>query len=227
MQQRSVPLITFPSDKVRLVRRAIALSWFTIVYNLIEGVVSIAFGVENDAIALAGFGGDSLIEVASAFVVLWRFRGEEGQGDQLSLKRERAATITIGALFVLLAAVTVAAAGLQLKVGSHPATTLPGVIIAALSLSFMFYLWAAKKKVARSLNSATVMKDADCSLACIKLSVILFVGSMLHVLTPQLWWSDAVAAIFIAVLIGKEGWDTIRAARSANFAGGCGCAHTC
>ena len=64
--------------KTSLIRRAIALSWFTIGYNLLEGAVSIAFGVSDESVALAGFGMDSLIEVASAALILWRFRSEAG-----------------------------------------------------------------------------------------------------------------------------------------------------
>jgi len=87
----------------------------------------------------------------------------------------------------------------------------------------MFYLWAAKKRVAAALNSSTVMKDADCSLACIKLSSILFAGSLLFLLFPGLWWVDGVAGIILAIFIGKEGFETIIATRNPDFVGGCGC----
>jgi len=65
------------------IKRAILLSWFTIGYNLVEGFVSIAFGVGDESIALAGFGVDSLIEVASAVLILWRFRSEIGEKSAL------------------------------------------------------------------------------------------------------------------------------------------------
>ena len=122
-----------------LVRRAIALSWFTIGYNLLEGVVSIAFGVRDDSVALAGFGVDSLIEVASAVLILWRFRVEAHVDSPISVSRERKATLGIGVLFLFLAAMTALASFFQLRAGSHPATTVPGLVIAAVSLSFM--LW--------------------------------------------------------------------------------------
>jgi hypothetical protein len=93
---------------------AIWLSWFTIVFNLIEGVVSIRFGVSEDSISLSGFGADSFIEVALAALVLWRFRGETGQGGALSVARERKATFGIGALFIFLSALTLVASGYQL-----------------------------------------------------------------------------------------------------------------
>lgn len=207
------------------VSRAIRLSYFTIAYNLIEGLIAIGFGVSDDSISLAGFGVDSLTEVASAVLVLLRFRNESHLSESLSKDRERKATAGIGAIFLLLSLTILTASLFQLQSGSHPSSTVPGVIISCISLSFMFYLWSAKKKVAQALNSATVMKDADCSRACIQLSVILFLGSILFFVFPSLWWVDASAGILLAGFIAKEGWETIQAARHPEFSGGCGCSH--
>lgn len=208
-----------------LIRKAVYLSWFTIIYNLVEGVVSIFYGVSDESFALAGFGGDSLIEVGSAFLVLWRFRGESAGGEKsISLEREKRATLGIGILFILLALTTGTASSVQLIQQDHPETTLPGLIISALSLSFMFYLWSAKRDVGRKLDSSTVLADAACSLACIKLSAVLFVGSLFFIVLPSLWWVDSAAALIIALLIGQEGREMIRAAQSPEFTGGC-CAH--
>ncbi len=210
------------------IKRVMWLSGFTVAYNLLEGVVSVGFGVVEESVSLAGFGLDSFIEVASALIVIWRFKGEAGLGALPELERERRATLWIGVLFVTLALVTGLASGLQLWRQEHPETTVPGVVISALSLSFMFYLWNAKKKAGRALDSPTVLRDAACSLACIKLSVTLLLGSLLFAVFPSFWWADATAGGVLALLIAKEGWETIQAARSANFSGGgCGCAHEC
>ena len=209
--------------KAKAIKQAILLSWFTIAYNLIEGLVSIFFGISDEAISLAGFGGDSLIEVASASLVLWRFKGETGGGNEISLERERKATLYIGVLFLALAGITTITSIFQLATTQHPETTLPGLIISTFSLSYMFFLWQAKKRVAVELNSATMAKDADCSLACIKLSAVLFLGSIVYQLFPDLWWADSLAALLIAGFVGIEGKETIQAARSEHFQGGCGC----
>lgn len=205
------------------VAKAIRLSWFTISYNLVEGVVSIWFGVAEDSVALAGFGADSLIEVASAFLVLWRFQGTSSNSDRFPIARERSATIGIGILFIFLALITVFGALSQLRSGIHPTTTLPGLVVSTLSLSFMFYLWRSKERVGKALNSPTVLKDAECSLACIKLSFILFGGSLVYMTLPGLWWADSVAALLLSFFIAKEGIETVQAARKSDFAGGCGC----
>lgn len=213
------------ADASRWTRRAIALAVLTVAYNLVEGLVSVGLGVSEESIALFGFGVDSFIEVASALLVLWRFRGEHGMGSAPSLERERRATLGIGALFVALAAGTSFGSLAQLAAREHPATTTPGVVIAAISLSFMVFLWRAKLSTARALNSSTVEKDAACSRACIQLSVVLLAGSLAFALFPALWWVDAAAALVLAALIGREGVGTIRAARQPQFCGGCGCGH--
>ena len=207
-----------------LVRKAIFLSWFTVIYNLLEGAVSIGFGISDDSVALAGFGVDSLIEVGSALLILWRFRSEASLGSSLAIARERKATLGIGVLFLLLAIMTAVASCLQLKSGSHPETTVPGSVIAIVSLSFMFWLWTSKLKLAHAMNSAAMQMDAACSLACIKLSCVLLIGSLLFVFAPSFWWADSVAALVIAFFIGKEGFQTSRAALKPEFSGGCGCA---
>ncbi|MBK7294949.1 MAG: heavy metal transporter [Holophagaceae bacterium] len=200
-------------------RRALWLSALTIAYNLVEGVVSMAFGWADDSIALFGFGADSFIEVASALLVLWKLL------DHGNLARERKATLGIGWLFLALATGIAGGALLQLAARRHPPTTIPGLVISALSLTFMVFLWRAKRAAARALDSATLEADAACSLACIQLSTVLFAGSLLFLLLPVLWWVDAAAALGLALLIGREGLGMVRAARSAAFTGGCGCGH--
>lgn len=212
------------TDRERLVKRAILLSWFTIAYNLLEGAVSVYFGISGESMALAGFGADSFIEVFSAMLVLWRLRSEAGMSSKPSIDRERKATLGIGALFVLLAATTAVSALVQVRSARHPDTTIPGLAISAVSLSFMVFLWRAKSKVAEGLDSSTVSKDADCSLACIKLSGVLLAGSLLFLVAPALWWADAGAAGLLSVLIMQEGIGTIRSALKPGFSGGCGCA---
>ncbi len=177
------------------------------------------FGWADDSVALFGFGADSFIEVASACLVLWKLM------DHGNLERERKATRGIGWLFAFLAAGIAGGAILQLTARTHPPTTLPGLVISLLSLSFMAFLWQAKRQAARAMDSATLMADAACSLACIQLSGVLFLGSLLFLLAPALWWVDAASALGLALLIGKEGISMIRAARSEHFTGGCGCGH--
>lgn len=206
-----------------MVRSAVRLSWFTIFYNLIEGIVSISLGIQDDSIALAGFGGDSLIEVGSAILVLWRLSGENSKTHLVNKKRELRASLGIGILFCILAVSASVSAVLQLISKSHPVTTVPGIVISLVSLSFMFYLWSSKKKVGAALQSKTILNDAACSLACIKLSFILLIGSGLYWVFPNLWWADSVATLFLVYFIAKEGVEILRAAAKGDSDTCCSC----
>lgn len=199
------------------------LALFTVVYNLLEGGVSMAFGWAEESVALFGFGADSFIEVGSALVVLWRLRGDEGGCQTTRLQRERRAALIIGGLFLLLALGTAAGALLQLLARRHPDTTLPGMVVSGLSLAFMMWLWRAKRRTAQALDSRALEGDAACSLVCIQLSAVLMAGSLLFALSPALWWADAAAALVLSLAIAREGLGGIRAALRPDFSGGCGC----
>lgn len=192
-----------------LVKKAVILAWITIIYNVIEGIVSVAFGASESSISLAGFGLDSFIEVASGIVVLWRFGCEIHKTNTCDLKREEIATRSIGVLFIVLAIILVLISIYQLFNQNHPATTIPGIIVSILSLATMFFLFRAKKAVGTELKSPTVLKDADCTMACIKLSLVLFIGSLIFWLQPSFWWVDSVASILLAYFIFKEGLCTL------------------
>ena len=233
-------------------RRALLLAGLTIAYNLVEGLVSMGFGWADDSMALFGFGADSFIEVASALLVLWKLQdlpmneggpparwrwrrsplvhpdvvsGQSPTSTSADLARERRAALGIGWLFQLLALGILGGSLWQLWAHRHPPTTVPGLIIALLSLACMAFLWRAKLRAARALDSATLAADAACSRACIQLSGVLFLGSLLFLVAPALWWVDGAAALGLALLIGREGLGMVRAARSEHFSGGCGCGH--
>jgi divalent metal cation (Fe/Co/Zn/Cd) transporter len=200
-------------------RQATTLAWITIGWNVLEGLVAMGFGVAEESVALFGFGVDSWIEVGSAVVVLWRLAGERGA--VRALDRERRATQGIGVLMGLLG-VGIAAGGAQaIASGGHPATTVPGVVVAALSLLFMAFLWRAKVRVADGLGSRAMKADAACSRACMQLSVVLLAGSALYAVAPAMWWADGVAAIALGFLVGREGVENWREARKPQFEGGC------
>ncbi len=204
-----------------LIRRLKWMAYITIAYNVVEGTVSILFGAADDSVALLGFGIDSFIEVASAAVVLWRFVHEVDVGSTpLDSEREKNATKVIGFLFLILAAVVFIFSSQQILTLSHPVTTLPGLLISALSLTTMLFLWSTKLKAAKKLGSTTALNDASCTLACIKLSAVLFAGSLIYLVVPKLWWIDSAAAIALAVFIAQEGWGIVRNKGCSN----CSCA---
>lgn len=214
-------VINSPGIKEKAIKTVIWLSWFTIVYNIAEGLISIFFGIEEVSVSLLGFGVDSFIETFSAMIVLWRFKKEALHEAGISAEREKKASLSIGSLFLALAGFTALFSLFQLFSGKHPETTLPGTIISLVSLSFMFFLWFQKKKYGTILQSSTVLNDAACSMACIKLSFILLAGSAIFYAAPSLWWADSVAALVMSFFIFKEGREIRESAQKNEI--GCGC----
>ncbi len=202
--------------------RALWLARATIAYNLVEGLVAMAFGWTEESVALFGFGVDSWVEVGSAGVVYWKLTRAGGCATT-AREHERRAIRWISGLFLLLALGTAVGAVAQLAAGGHPENSVPAVIVSVVSLSFMVFLWRAKRAAAIALDSHALALDAACSRACIQLSGVLLAGALVYTLAPALWWADAVAALGLAALIGREGVEGWRAAAKKDFSGGCGC----
>jgi divalent metal cation (Fe/Co/Zn/Cd) transporter len=201
----SVAISTVRQDRLR--RRALALAWLTIGWNLVEAVVAVSAGVAAGSIALVGFGFDSLIEVLSAWVVVWQFRGElRGGFDQA---RERRALRLIGVTFFVLAAYVAFEAVRDLFfVDAEAEESAVGIVLAAASLVVMPALAWAKTRTASRLGSPTLRADATETLLCSWLSAALLAGLILNAVLGW-WWADPLAALAIAGLAAHEGIEAL------------------
>jgi divalent metal cation (Fe/Co/Zn/Cd) transporter len=184
------------------------LAAVTIGWNLVEAVVAVTAGLAAGSIALVGFGFDSTIEVASAWVVVWQFRGElRGGYDEDS---ERRALRLIGVTFFVLAAyVCIEAVRDLVFVDAEADESTIGVALAAVSLVVMPALAWVKKRTADDLGSPTLHADATETLLCAWLSAALLAGLGLNA-TVGWWWADPLAALAIAGLAVREGFEAIR-----------------
>jgi divalent metal cation (Fe/Co/Zn/Cd) transporter len=195
-------------DRERLVRRGQFLEYFTIGWNLLEGVASVAAGLIAGSLSLVSFGLDSFIEVSSGTALLWRLRR-----DYDAVRREgaeRAALKIVGACFLLLAAYVAVEAATALWYREVPRRSLPGIAIAALSMVAMPLLARAKRRVAAALASDALRADSRQADFCAWLSAILLGGLLLHAAFGW-WWADPAAALLMTPLIAKEGMDGLRA----------------
>jgi divalent metal cation (Fe/Co/Zn/Cd) transporter len=186
----------------RLKRWALRLAYATIAWNVVEAIAAITAGVSAGSVGLVSFGLDSTIEVASAFVVVWQFRG--GHDEQ----RERAALRAIAISFFALAAYAGIQAIVDLATRSEPESSVPGIVIAALSLVVMPVLSWAKRRVGGQLGSRTVVADSAQTLLCTYLSAALLVGLVLNAAFGW-WWADPLVALVVtllAVIEGRAAW---------------------
>lgn len=195
------------TERVRLVKRGQYLEYFTIGYNSLEGLIAIVAGLFAGSIALVGFGFDSIIEVTSGTVLLWRLRADVDEE-----RRERVEAIAlriVGICFLALAAYVSYDSISSIVKREPPDESIPGIILATVSLVVMPLLVRAKRKVARSINSNAMAADAKQTEICTYLSAILLGGLLLNALLGW-WWADPVAALIMVPIIAKEGIEALR-----------------
>ncbi len=191
-------------ERTALIRSAFRLEWLTVAWMVVEAVVAIAAGVIAASMTLTAFGLDSVIELVSAGVLMWRLSHELRRGEEFSRRTERAAGRVGGALLLALAAYIVVGAAWSLWVHHSAEFSAPGFIVAALAIPIMYMLAHRKLAVARQLGSRALRADAIESITCGWLSLVVVVALVGNLLLAA-WWIDAVASLGIVWFVVKEG----------------------
>lgn len=190
-------------------RYALWLALFTILYNFAEGLISIYFGVQDETLTLFGFGVDSFIEVMSGLGILAMVLRIRQNPDAPRSQFERTALRITGTSFYLLAAGLGATAVYNLFTAHKPETTIPGLIISIISIASMWALVMGKRKVGRALNSAPILADANCTMVCVYMSVVLLVSSLIYHFTGFGFIDSlgAIGLIYFSINEGKEAFE--------------------
>jgi len=189
-------------ERTAVVRHGRRLEYFTIAWNGLEGLVAVVAGAIAGSISLVGFGIDSFIEVTSGSVLLWRM-SVDAEVQRRELNGRRALRI-VGVCFLLLTAYIAYESVLDLWSRRTPEHSIPGIVLACISLVVMPLLSRAKRKVGRALGSAAMHADAKQTEFCTYLSAILLLGLLANAFLG-LWWADPVAALIMVPIIAKEG----------------------
>lgn len=194
---------------MELNRRALLLSYFTVVYNILEGIVSIFAGLlAGGSIALIGFGMDSFVESLSGSVMIWRFRKYGKISEEEEEKVERRATKLIAYTFFILGAYILYESVKKLYLHEPSEPSLLGIIIAIVSIIVMPVLFYAKYKTGKSIGSRSLVADSKETLACVFLSAALLIGLGINYLYG-LWQADPIVGLIIVILLVKEGYSTL------------------
>ena len=191
------------SARTVLIQQAFRLEWLTVAWMVIEALVAIGAGVIAGSLTLTAFGLDSVIELISAGVLIWRLTHELRHGEEFSRRTERIAGRTGGALLFVLAAYIVLGAGWSLWARHGGEFSVPGLIVAAVAMPIMYVLARRKLDVARQLGSRAMRADAIESITCGWLSLVVVVGLVANLLLA-VWWIDAVTSLGIVWFVVKE-----------------------
>ena len=194
---------------------AFALAVFTIFYNIAEGLISTYLGFGEESLALFGFGTDSFIEVISglgiAHMILRIQKNPNSKRDDF----ERTALRITGAAFYLLVFGLGLTSVYHLWIGHKPITTFWGVVISAISIVVMWGLVAWKRRVGRQLHSAPILADANCTLVCVYMSVVLLISSAVYEVFG-VGYIDSIGTLALAYFAFKEGRECFEKARGNN-----------
>jgi divalent metal cation (Fe/Co/Zn/Cd) transporter len=190
-----------------LVARGFRLEWLTIGWNSLEALIALASGLLAGSIALVGFGLDSVVEVSSGAVLMWRLGADRhverrAFAEKLSLR-------LVGVGFLALAAYVTFEAIRVLFAHQAPERSTPGIVLAAASLIVMPLLASAKRRVARGLDSEAMRADSRQTDICAYLSAILLCGLALNAVLGW-WWADPIAGLVMVPLIAKEGIEGVQ-----------------
>jgi divalent metal cation (Fe/Co/Zn/Cd) transporter len=198
------------TDRAQAARRGRRLEYFTIAWNMLEGLLSVIAGLVAGSIALVGFGIDSFIEVTSAGALLWRMKVDADV--ERRERNERLALRVVGTCFIALAAYVTLESIKALLTRTAPEHSGLGIGVAVASLVVMPLLARAKRRVAARLNSAAMKADSRQTDFCTYLSAILLAGLALNWLFGW-WWADPAAALVMVPIIAREGVEGLRGER--------------
>ncbi|MFH4965092.1 cation transporter [Gaetbulibacter sp. M235] len=207
------------SKEDKLYKTAFALAIFTIIYNIAEGIISTYLGFEDESLTLFGFGSDSFIEVISGLGIAHMILRIKKHSDSKRDDFEKTALRITGFAFYLLVVGLVITSIYNIYIGHKPITTFWGVVISVISILVMWVLVIWKRKVGGELNSEPILADANCTLVCIYMSVILLVSSGLYELT-HIAYLDSLGTLLLSYFAFKEGKECFEKANSDKY---CSC----
>ena len=206
MTMSSVATRTYSSatPRAQLIRAAFRLEWLTVAWMVVEAAIALASGLMARSVSLIAFGVDSLIELASAGVLIWRLTVELRRGEAFARATERRASRIGGALLFALAAYVVAAAGWSLWTRQGAEFSWPGLLVSLAAIPVMWLLSQRKLRVAEALGSRALRTDAVESITCGWLSFVVLIGLVAQ-MALDTWWVDAATSLVIVWLLFKEG----------------------
>ncbi len=190
-------------------KKALCLSYFTVLYNIGEFIVSIFAGFLAGSIALVGFGSDSFVESLSGVIMIWRFKKHGKLSEKEEEKIEKRATKLVSITFFILGFYVLFESLKKLYFQEKPETSLLGILIAIASIIIMPLLFYMKYKAGKKLKSRSLVADSKQTFACLLMSISLLIGLSMNYLYG-FWQADPIVGLIITAFLFKEGYETYK-----------------
>jgi len=188
---------------------------FTVIYMACEEILSIVAAVMAHSILLAAFGIDSVLELISGGILLWRLQIEArrtGTDVKRVERAEKRAARGI-ALVLFLLCLYVLVSSIYGLVNHSLAESSPlGIGVSLAAVIVMPILAVQKRAIAKFLNSEAMEEDAVASITCAYMAGTVLVGLILNTLFKW-WWIEDVAALVFLFWLGRETWEAFEEAR--------------
>ncbi len=188
----------------------IRVEYLSSAWMTVEALASIGFGLIAGSLALLAFGGDSVIELISGFVVLGHLRRDASNSE---LENRRAEQITSALLFTLIPVIGLGAV-YSYASGLRPEGSPLGVAVAAGAVIIMPYLYFRKRRIGEETRCLPLKMDAVESVTCFLMATVLLVGLLAEYLLG-LWWVDYLATAVILIFVAKEATESYRELHAA------------
>jgi divalent metal cation (Fe/Co/Zn/Cd) transporter len=202
-----------PASQAANVQTGIRIEVFTILWMVVEAAVSIGAGIAAGSALLTAFGIDSVIELVSGGILLWRLRVEAGGSDTEQIERaERRAAGVVGVSLALLCLYVLVTAAYGLLTGARPESSPAGIAIAAAAVLVMPWLAVTKRRLAEDLHSGALRGDAASSMTCAYMAGTVLVGLVLNTLVHW-WWAEDIAALLFLFWLVQETREALEEAR--------------
>jgi divalent metal cation (Fe/Co/Zn/Cd) transporter len=188
----------------------------SVVWMVIEMAVSIGAGIAAGSILLTAFGFDSLIELASAAILLWRLLVESKAGDTERVKQaEQRATWIVAISLVLLCAYVLITTLAGLLTHAQPESSVIGISISAAAVALMPYLAITKRRISKQIKSEALAYDAINSITCAYMAGTVLVGLVFNALFGW-WWVENMAALLFLIWLARETMEAFEEARAGS-----------
>jgi divalent metal cation (Fe/Co/Zn/Cd) transporter len=176
-------------NQTALLKRGLLLEYLILGWNVVGVILVCLSAYAARSVALAGFGLDSLIEIFASVVVVWQLTG-------VNLKRERVALRLIGFAFIALVVYIVVQLSVSLLTGTHPSTSVGGIVWIAATFVAMLLLAFGKRVTGQKLKNEVLLTEGRVTLVDAYLAGAVLLGLVLNALFGW-WWADPLASLII------------------------------